>query len=192
MTRHDYHSALTSPLPGLAPLDRWERQGIGRVFVHDIMRGLPDQYDAADVLYADLPWGHGFASFYERAGHNDPPVRYEEWLYQLNRTIVASHRPAVLIHGRNAMRYLGGWASIGTKLNGAPAIATIYGRPGPLMGDSTQGIVEQLAERFECIGDFCCGYGRALRQFKEAGRTFVGSDINPECIGYVATHAEGW
>ncbi len=49
-----------------------------------------------------------------------------------------------------------------------------------------------LAERYNRVGDFTCGYGRVGRIFSGAGKTWVMSDYNPTCIGYIGMNASGW
>ena len=58
-------------------------------------------------------------------------------------------------------------------------------------GDASK-IPGELAARYSCIGDFCCGYGRTAKRFNEAGKRFVVSDYNPAWIGYMAKEWQGW
>ena len=47
-------------------------------------------------------------------------------------------------------------------------------------------IMRSLAIRFNYVGDFCAGYGNTCRIFKEHGKSFIASDINPKCVYYIA------
>jgi hypothetical protein len=53
-------------------------------------------------------------------------------------------------------------------------------------------MLHAIAQRYDTVGDPCCGYGRAGRFFLRAGKRAVLSDFDPHCIGYIAEHAGGW
>ena len=49
-----------------------------------------------------------------------------------------------------------------------------------------------LCNNYSCIGDFCCGYGETGYYAILAGKRFVLSDHNPQCIGDIAENHGGW
>ncbi len=73
-----------------------------------------------------------------------------------------------------------------------PAVAYVYNAGFTPEWDGTDQLLDYLAARFDRVGDFCAGYGWVPRAFARAGKTFVASDVNPLCIGYIAAHAEEW
>jgi hypothetical protein len=81
-----------------------------------------------------------------------------------------------------------------TRLNEDEAVAVGY-RPGS-EADGSYGVAPELlhalAQRYDVAGDFCAGYGRTARFFLRSGKRAVVSDFNPQCIGYIAEHAEDW
>lgn len=72
------------------------------------------------------------------------------------------------------------------------AVAYVYNAGFTTSWDGTGELLGYLAARFDRVGDFCAGYGWAPRAFTRAGGSFVASDINPQCIGYIAEHAAEW
>jgi hypothetical protein len=158
----------------------------GVAFVHDLLRGpLPDEYAACDVFYADLPWPAGFAEFERRAGLA-PGRSYGEFMAAVSRIINTVRRPILLTAGKLALRHLPkSPAIVSSKLNGAACVVIMFHADIQPACSETVALLGWLAERYGCIGDFCCGYGRAGRIFAERGKRFVMSDYNPECIGYI-------
>ena len=180
-----YHTALKSERISAAQRTRVEMPA-GVAFVHDLLRGpLPDEYAACDVFYADLPWPAGFAEFERRAGLA-PGRSYGEFMAAVSRIINTVPRPILLTAGKLALRHLPKPAAIvSSKLNGAACLVMTYHLGIVPDCADTVALLEWLAERFQCIGDFCCGYGRAGRIFAKHGKRFVMSDYNSECIGYI-------
>lgn len=155
-------------------------------FRHDICTGLPAEYETCDLLYADLPWARGIQTFNARAeGHQG----YDQFLAATSELVTGARVPVVLITGRHALPRLPrpSWVAP-TRLNRHEAIAIMY-RLYPRGGGvprSASDLVASLASEFGRVGDFCCGYGRTLRAFHAAGKSFVGSDYNGRCIGRIA------
>ena len=187
-----YHTALAKKQAELAaPVDRWEGKG-SVAFVHDISDGLTQEFDDCDILYADLPWLHGFREFNDRAGK--PTGSYPEFVGMIEKFVVSSGKPAVLVAGRFAIRAMTPHAKKNLTLNGADALAATYNislDKFPNYGD-TKDLLRFLAANFRRVGDFMCGYGRSARIFVESGGTFVASDFNSECIGRIAIEAPTW
>lgn len=184
---HAYHSQLSQPVPAPAA----ERAEFGRsvAFRHDITDGLPDDYDGCDVLYSELPWQNGMAVFNERAGVD---VDYRNFLAAVGIVAVTSRVPTIVVTGRHAIKHLPAARQVmPISLNQGASVALIYNTTTRPVSTTTE-LVLKLAGRFDRVGDFCCGYGRTLRQFHRNGKTFVGSDYNATCIGYIAEHFPEW
>jgi hypothetical protein len=179
-----YHTALGDPVPALPRLR--VRRPSGLALVHDIVIApLPAEYAQCDVLYTDLPWNSGFQEFEERAGA--PRGRsYSLFLGAVRRLVQYSSLPTILITGQHAVPHLPVPSTIeDTTLNGRPCVQLNYRIELPQRFANTVELLTYLAGRYRCIGDFCCGYGRAGRIFAEHGRRFVMSDYNATCIGYI-------
>jgi len=186
----DYHSALGDKMTHWPRLDRF--QGIhGVAFQADLNHGIPIAMYEADVWYSDLPWRDGYTKFADRAGIKQA-MPYTELLERIGKEIRDIGRPTVLITGKHAVRYLKPETTAEVTLNGGSAVACLWNRrswPGAV---DTVALLKYLASEYQCVGDFCCGYGRAGRIFVQAGKRYVMSDLNPECVGYIAVHEGEW
>ena len=157
--------------------------------------GLPDEYATCDVLYGDPPWPAGYAEFNRRGGVTDPKG-YSYFAKMVDTLMALSGRPGVLIAGRSFLASTGS-ARVAretrrTTLNGEPALAILYGGLSLPNTGSSEDVLIYLARHFRRVGDFMCGYGRAGRVFAADGGSFVLSDCNASCVGYVASHAAEW
>lgn len=192
MTDVDYHSVYLAQA-NVAPRQRWEGNG-SVAFVHDLLNPLPAAYTDCDVLYGDLPWQAGFPDYNLRAGVTDGRT-YRTFLAAVATIVRDDTRPAVLVTGQHAVKHLptpDQTLKITVPVLNQAALALAYRVRLPTRLRTTTEILADLAGQYQRIGDFCCGYGRSARAFTRAGKTFVASDYNPECIGFVAMHAEQW
>lgn len=193
MTDIGYHSVYL-PESESTSVDRWYSGG-STAFVHDVMSGLPSEFDECDVLHAHLPWRHGFAGYNQRAGVTDGRT-YPAFMAAIRSIMDAEKRPTVLVTGRHAARFLptpSQMLPVSMPVrDGQPAIAYVYNAVLHQDWERTDELLQHLAERYDAIGDFCSGYGWAAKAFAERGKRFVMSDFNPRCIGYIAEHAPVW
>jgi len=178
-----YHTALGDDIK-VEPADI-VRVGDSVAFCHDLMEGLPADYDVCDVLYTELPWRNGFDKFNERAGVDDGRA-YEDFMAALSDILLRVNKLTIIVTGSHAERLLPApTMKFDCLLNGGQAIGYVYGGAFHGKGD-TVAILKTLALKYQCIGDFCCGYGRSAKIFHDAGKRFVVSDYNAKCIGYIA------
>jgi len=193
----DYHSVYLAS-SGSMPQTRYAI-GDSVAFVHDVMAGpLPIEYADCDVIYADLPWRAGFAHYNDRAGVADDRT-YRDFLAAVRDVIETRTVPAVIVTGRHALDSLPKPSQVLPVImpvaNGQPGVALVYGMAliseWPKRG-TPDGLLALLAATNRCVGDFCCGYGASAYAFLRAGRRFVASDYNPECIGYIAKNVGRW
>lgn len=188
-----YHSVHLDPES--AEPRNWWTDGTSYAFVRDVTRGqLPDEYTACDILYADLPWRSGYDRYKARAGVTAPP--WPAFMRHVSEHINGWRKPAVLVTGGHARSHLPRASQelpVRMPVAGRQqAIAYIYNAGFTPEWDGTDQLLDYLAARFGRVGDFCAGYGWAPRAFTRAGGSFVASDINPLCIGYIAEHAAEW
>jgi len=155
--------------------------------VNDLLLGpLPVEFEQCDVFYTDLPWRAGFKTFEKRAGKAGRV--YQDFMRAVSLVVVQlRHKPIVLVAGKTEMRHLPACTMRPTVLNGDDAVVALYGRLPKLDLTDSWSILDSLARHYQCVGDFCCGYGRAGRVFLRAGKRFVMSDYNAKCIGFIGT-----
>ena len=189
--RKTYHSAHTEPADS-DKLDYFTCPS-GVALVHDVMAGaLPLEYADCDVLYAEPPWQRGFEQFNTRAGVDDART-YRAFLTAVGDIVQSVTIPAVLITGAHAVPHLpAAGHQFATQLYEHSAIALCYRFEQPPDAPRTNELLAQLATRFRCVGDFCCGYGNTAQAFVKARRKFVCSDFDPRCVGYIAAHVWEW
>ena len=185
----DYHSALGEP-------GRWPRLTAfagkyGVAYQADLNLGIPVVMLKADVWYSDLPWRDGYAKFGDRAGI-EQAMPYGELIARIGEEAQAFGKPVCFITGKHAVKLLQPQAVAQATLNGGSAVACLWGMPAWEGVRDAEEIIKGLATKHECVGDFCCGYGRAGRIFAQAGKQYIMSDLNPECIGYIAKHEGEW
>lgn len=185
-----YHSAHDPDLP--APPVRRVTLPAGTAFAHNMVDGpLPPEYSPCDVFYSDLPWQRGQAVFNERA---NAAASFADVITAASQ-IVTAGKPVIFVTGKHALRLLPAPQRIlPTRLNRHEAVALIYGSPRGLVGHfpTATDVIRDLTTNYTHVGDPFCGYGLTLKTFATAGRRFTGSDYNPRCIGYIATHGHRW
>lgn len=184
-----YHSALHKP--NSYPLVGAIQLGNSFAFSHDLMRkDVPSDYNDCDIFYMEPPWIDGFKIFEDRANISHERT-YEDLMLGVSKFVFLG-KPAVIITGKKGLKYLPKPdAEAGTILNGAAARVVMYGTTVANVSNCMT-ILDELAGRYFRVGDPCCGFGRTAKAFKSAGKDFVVSDYNQECIGYIAQEWGGW
>ena len=184
-----YHSSLKSiqPLTIENALESFAAEGCN-VLKHDVCssHGLPKVYERCDVLYSEPAWRAGYQTFQDRA--EAKPTTYLDYVQAINRIVKSTTAPLWLIIGSHIIRKI---VEPHRKLK-----VSIHGYDTNLLGwndeedygsfETNYDFVRLLAQKYDCVGDFCCGYGNTGRLFQEAGKKFVLSDLNGKCVYYVA------
>ena len=151
-----------------------------------IINGLPSEFNDCDVLYAEPPWPHGFQIFNKRAGASH--TSYAD-LGRAIRNIIETYTvPIYILLGKRMLQMLPEPDQlIETILNGNSATVAVWKDKynGPVK--NTEHICNHLGSRYECLGDFTCGYGACVKNFLEGGGSkFVASDYDGKCITVMA------
>lgn len=194
-----YHSALNSGKSDgseYRAIGRYELAAEGSVaFAYDLSQSsvLPKEYDACDLLYSEVPWAAGYKVFVDRAGSNTSSYQY--FLNNVAAICRSEKRAVVLVVGKAASRVVQASVpdslSYDITLNGGSAVAMCWNvslDSMPTINDTpdTISLLAELAGRFDCVGDFCCGFGVTGNEFRKRGKRFVMSDINKRCIGAIS------
>ena len=184
-----YHSALHKP-SNYPALDKIQL-GNSVAFTHDVMKGIPKEYEKCDIIYIEIPWIDGFQIFEERANIKQQRT-YEEFMVSVSDFVTNLKKPTIVITGKKGLKYLPKLGiEAGTVLNGAPCRLMMYNTTVSNLAKCIT-ILEELSLKYNCIGDPCCGFGRSAKAFKQAGKQFIVSDYNAECIGYIAQEWANW
>jgi hypothetical protein len=188
-----YHSFKRPPV-WATPIT-YARINANVAMVHDATTGvLPDEYDACDFLYAEPPWRAGWEKFARRAGSE--PKSYGEFLDGISKIVETVTQPTVIIAGKAMRKHLPQPEQVlPVILNGGSGVLGLVYRTrfDEITSDiDTHDLLALCAERYDRVGDFCCGYGTTAYEFARHGKRFVVSDVNAMCIGYIAERAEVW
>lgn len=195
MDKGFYHTALKGGEPSVEypACSRAVFPG-GVAIRHDITFGLHPEMGECQALYADPPWPAGFEVFNERA--QTPGGTWKGFMAKIGKIIAESKKPIFLTLGMRALGLLPGADNVfHLRLNHADVLLGVWNAPDvEVRGKCTAfRFLEMLVERYECIGDFCCGYGTTGRVFLGAGgKRVILTDYNARCIGRIGQIAGDW
>lgn len=187
-----YHSALKPDLSGLRELESWQDNG-SKVFANDIaMAGINNEdFASCDVFYSEPAWKDGYEKFIDRA--NQESNSYLEYVLRMVYFIQKSDKPVYLVLGAHVLKeFRNPNLVIKIKLHGYPTNLCIWNDNKLPDMQTNYDVIEHLATRYSCVGDFNAGYGNTARIFQEHGKSFVCSDINKKCVYYIAKTLMGY
>lgn len=140
-------------------------------------------FDTCDLIYGEPSWKAGNNKFNHRANSKNPFEHFVSGIVSIieNRTV-----PAFILTSKSESNRLPEPDQmIYTKLHGAVAVLNVYGYDYKGSTQTNWEILNELAKSFNRVGDFCCGYGNTGRVFREHGKSFVMSDYNAKCVGFI-------
>jgi len=188
-----YHTALSGGVTYKGHQQHYFQKDGSTAFVCDLLSidTLPLEFSRCDILYSELPFEAGFKIFESRVGHSGDRS-YKNLCIKIDVLLAKSATPAILICGKKTLKFLSSRVTERpSSINGGKAMLAFYGEPFEWLNGSAESVVEQLAIRYNCLGDFMCGYGRTARVAIDHGKRFVLSDYNPYCIGYIEKELGG-
>lgn len=186
-----FHSALAPEAPAIiGPTSkRWINGSMA--FVLDASEPLPSQYfTECDVWYVEPPWPRGLAKFDARAG-KVTPGGFTALMKKIAGDIESAKFPVIMMLSKQAQRIVP--KPIARREMNLVGAAAFHGHPvqacfwnleppADLPLPDTTALIAWLATRYQCVGDFCSGYGNAAVMFHRAGKRFIASDYNAQCI----------
>ena len=183
-----YHTALKPELEISEKLDFFQNDG-NVVLKHDITTGPHKYLFKCDVIYSEPAWLAGYQLFLNRAGAKHS--QYYEFIQIMSEMPDILKIPYFLIIGKHVFNKFNNYDLIkNITLNGSKAFLigyNLYGIKIQIKDNMTNyEFIQLLSQYYNCVGDFCCGYGNSGRIFKGNRKHFILSDINGKCIYYVA------
>lgn len=174
-------------------LDIFEHNG-DVVFRHDISKGVSPRFKKADCIYSEPAWRHGYKKFMQRSNTTDFPP-YKEYLLNQEKVIKELDIPAFILCGADMLRTLKPqWVQdiyfYPYKDNKNFKVA-IYNCEQFKFGSDHE-LLGILAEKFNTILDFNCGYGNLIPFIREKGKHFILSDICGHAVLKVAKDYMGY
>ena len=181
-----YHSALKS----IKYFESLEETNYFKIkdsvaFHHDVINSdsLPKEYDNCDVLYSEPSWSGGIEKFDTRA---NTKTTYDSYANAINNIIEKKNIPIFLIVGvKDSKKLIKPDECHETKIHNAPARLNVYNWNYKGSLKNNYSIINHLSNYFNCVGDFSCGYGNTGEIFLRNNKSFVMSDYNKKCIGYI-------
>jgi hypothetical protein len=184
-----YHSALNEELNIDKEIMMCKNNG-SEVHKHDICHGLPSYYDKCDVLYSEPAWLDGFQKFMHRA---ESEGVYDEYLKAISDIISESKKPTWLIIGKHAHKKIPKPHRVEPiKIHNYWTTMLCWNDENEYSANTNYDFIEQISEKYQCVGDFCCGYGNTGKAFLNKGKQFVMSDINGKCVYHIAKELLGY
>ena len=147
---------------------------------------IPSAWRYSDVIYCEPSWQEGYKVFCDRAEYTYRKSDYILYLKRIEELIDTLDKPAFIIGGKHMLQHLNPYSMSPIRLLGSKAFLCVYKTKQHKKFDKNFDVISYLAERYNYVLDFCCGYGNTARIFKKAGKLFVCSDFNSKCVYYVA------
>lgn len=192
-----YHSALahTPPIEGIKEIDYFKINNSFAMY-HDLtIKKLPFEFYLCDLIYSDPAWYQGLKTFNERAGGSST---IETYYKAISDAVIKLNRATILNLGSRELKRMPKpdlvfktYLSHATKELVYTAVYNFLPELD-LSGMTNYQILKLLSNSFDRIGDFNCGYGNSGKIFVENGKSFVMSDYNKKCIGYIASEYQNW
>ncbi len=182
-----YHSALHAELDVPGTLGEYSADE-SVVFAHDLTHGAHSHYRRAEAIYSEPAWKDGYAKFIERADADTDPTYagFLRYLHSIKMIIYELGVPAYIIMGKHMVKYLKPAHTRSVMLHGYECLLGIYNTSEIPEGHTNDDVLDWVADNYDCVLDFSCGYGNVARAMSKRGKHFICSDINPKCIYYVA------
>lgn len=169
--------------------------GESEAMAFDLCSGpLPEAFKTCDVLYGEPPWPLGIKVFNKRAGASGTFV---DIYNALARLVLSTSVPVYLLispYHKKLLPKPEETLVVELDIHGtAPVDVFVYRPEVDVRPVRTRtDLIKALARHHRRVGDFFCGYGETGRLFAQAGKSFVLSDLNPRCIGYLQRVAQTW
>lgn len=194
MKKYPYHSALKNIKTEIInnEIDCYSNKD-GIVFARDIC----SEYSIVDIsgmdfIYSEPAWRTGYKIFIERAGQRMQDDSYRNYLDHIKKLISRYNLPTYILMGYRMKKYLNPERCIDTNVHDMKAFIGIWNSDIEIVPSRNNlEFLESIFHRYNCVYDFSCGYGNTARIALRLGKKFMCSDINKQCIYYIAKNIMG-
>lgn len=164
------------------------------VFACDLTKGMQPRFRRAEAIYSEPAWKDGYAKFIERADADTDPTYagFLRYLHSIRMTVYELGVPAYIIMGKHMVKYLKPEHARSVMLHGYECLLGVYNTSEISEGRTNDDVLNWVADNYDCVLDFSCGYGNVAQAMSERGKHFICSDINPKCVYYVAREIMGY
>lgn len=155
---------------------------------------VPQEFNKADVIYTEPAWRHGYEKFNEKVGKE--AGSYKEYLKAILNVISQLDVPAYIIGSQYMVTKMNpdDIHKVRMELHDVEAYVMLWNGADfvPRHEIYTRlDAIHYVAENYDCLLDFSCGYGGTAKVAQEHDTNFICTDINPKCTYYVATEFLG-
>lgn len=196
-TKQIYHSALKKQLIINNELTEYSKAK-SYVFQWDLTKGIPDIYKQCDLIYVEPSWSQGYDIFQKRCNDSIDRSNYLDYMIEISRYVNSALHPVYIILEKK-IQYL-------FKQPSEKILVNLHNYKSDLLifndnlnidnlnitNLTNYNIINILAEKYNLVGDFCCGYGNTAKVFREHNKNFICSDINAKCVYYIAKELMGY
>ena len=186
-TKIDYHSVYFRELE-LGELSYFDNNG-SIAMQHDISFDIPDEFRNAQCIYSEPAWHYGYDEFRKRAGLDESS--YDFYLSNILRIIYELNIPSFIVMGKRMAKKLRPEKLGDVYLHSYKSIQGCWNCE-PINCSNNFDLASKVANRFDNILDFSCGYGIIARELYKKNKKFICSDINKKCVYYIANNFMGY
>lgn len=189
------------------PVDDFTFHDGSRLKVHNIFDQTPDFMKQADLLFVDPPWNQGnLRSFYTKNEDiledtfEDFYTRLFQVIHEINPKtayveVGKEHLADFIFEMRKLFKYVTFYNSTyyKSKKNLCYIIRGSGKARGPkLDGMDEENIIQWICENesYDCIADPCMGQGLVAFYASQAGKRFVGTEMNPKRLAVARRRVE--
>lgn len=189
----EYHSAVDGvggqEVDDMEPMPRYESDGSIAV-QHDINDGIIEDFEGADVVYAEPAWRDGYETFMAKADKGTAERGFERYMMNLNTAIRELDIPAYVIGGKNNL----GWLKpddiheLYFESHNIDAYCLLYNDADfdRYETETVADVLHHVADTYQWALDPCAGNGRLARAMVDYDKNFICADVNGKCIRFIA------
>ena len=184
---NQYHTALNSKKSISQTIEGTEKfeTKICSAFRYDFIpeQSLPKEYDECDFLYVEVPYPQGIKIFDERANIKKTRT-VDEFALALTKIIENAKKPIGIVTSKILHKKLPPPDDLyDIKIHIGKVTFAIHNLDVSYKFKTSTDLMNYVANNYECLGDFCCGYGYPLLEYlKFGGKKIIASDYNSQCI----------
>lgn len=144
---------------------------------------LPKEYNECDFLYVEVPYPQGIKIFDERA--NIKQARnVDDFALALREIIQDCKKPIGIVTSKILHKKLPTPTdTYEMKIHVGKVTFALHNLDCKYKFRTSSELMNFVANQFNCLGDFCCGYGFPLMEFLNyGGKKIIASDYNDKCI----------
>ena len=183
MKKSSYHSALKKELDINNSISYYENED-SYVIQHDINQGIHPLFYKAKAIYSEPAWNDGYNLFIKRAG-TAQVGNFKQYLESVSSTISILNIPSFIVMGKQMIKSLNPQQTVEIKLHGYKCYLGIW-NAGLIKVTDNNSAIDIIADTYNYILDFSCGYGNLADKMTLRNKKFICSDINGKCLYYIA------